>query len=53
MYAPRKKIDFYNMLLAAKYAPRKNLEKMHRREIRATKCSNFIENGSNLAKSVL
>ncbi len=41
MYAARKNFEFYNMLLAAKYAPRKNLEKMHRRQIRAKKMLKF------------
>ena len=40
-----KTFNFYNMLLAAKYAPRKNLENTHIRQIRANKCWNFVQNG--------
>ena len=37
MYAARKNFEFCNMLLAALYALRKNLEKAHIRQICATK----------------
>ena len=52
MYAPGKNflcthlvktLNFYNMLLAAKYAPRKNLEKAHIRQIRTNKSGNVVQ----------
>ena len=43
MYAARKNFEFCNMLLVAKYALRKNLEKTHIRKIRAKNVSNFID----------
>ena len=39
---------FYNMLLVAKYAPRKNLEKMHTRQNGAKKRPNFVRKRPNL-----
>ena len=45
MYAARKNFDFYNMLLAALYALRKNLdlEKAHIHQIRATTSSKIAQ----------
>ena len=53
MYAARKNFEFCNMLLAALYALRKNLEKTHIRQIRAKNSLKIAQKGSNLAKNAL
>ena len=41
-------LNSYNMLLVAKYAPRKNLEKTHMRQNSAKERPNFVRKWSNL-----
>ena len=43
-----KTLNFYNMLLAAKYAPRENLEKTHIRQIRQKIVRNVGQKWLNL-----
>ena len=46
MYAARQNFEFCNMLLVAKYAPRKNLEKTHIHKICTKSGSKFPKKSS-------